>query len=324
MAQQNATSNALKPRGPVPGLFPRLFRDLGSRSYHARTRAIANARALSPGEFCSLIGMADTRLRRRRLSPIRRRKLATLILPGVWIALAGLCFLLAPSSSLHGDCFTYMLLSAVVLGSFGFLSAAGCLPEGLTFASRLQTSLTLIAGDIQDARLLPFALSHLWNSSGFINTSVRDGVKQLLPKVRAEDAEFWNADQKRTLLKLLDPPYRDPELIVRVLKALEQIGDETALPAVQRLAIMQHRKQSAPLRRGANKGFSHRVWGQDDIRQAASECQAILEARALTAQQATTLLRATYQEDATAPETLLRSLAAQSEDTPAEQLLRPQ
>jgi hypothetical protein len=205
----------------------------------------------------------------------------------------------------------------------GISPMRGCIPEGLTFNSRLQISLTLIAGDIQDARLLPFALSHLWNDAGFINTSVRDGVKQLLPKVRAEDADFWNADQKRTLLKLLDPPFGDPELIVRVLKALEQVGDESALPAVKRLAALQRPRPGDSLLGMAKKGVPYRVWGQETIGQAAITCQTILEARALSVQHASTLLRASNQE-AEASETLLRPLPVQSDITPSEQLLRPQ
>jgi len=92
----------------------------------------------------------------------------------------------------------------------------------------------------------------------------------LLPRVRASDAGFVDAEGMKALIELLREDY--DELRLALLKALEQIGDERAIPMVTDL-------RDAP-----------RV--NLDVRQAAAECLPALENRVRIARESATLLRA--------------------------------
>lgn len=138
------------------------------------------------------------------------------------------------------------------------------------------------------------------------------GLTQILPRLRASDARHITPEGMEALLYLLRRT-PDAKLTLLVLKSLEQIGDERALPLVQGLA-----KSAAYLEITTTHYGEVRF---ADIERAARETLPFLEARAEQERLRYRLLRpvAPPTDDAS---TLLRPASGVSE-TPAEQLLRP-
>ncbi len=131
--------------------------------------------------------------------------------------------------------------------------------------------------------------------------------KSLLRTVRADHEVLLTREQMRFLLELLKAPYYgDVGLQLAILKALEQIGDETAVPIVAQIA-------------------ETRQWRDvHTVRAAARECLPFLRLRAQQQQAAQTLLRASANSETVIPEMLLRPATATSAECAPEQLLRPQ
>ncbi|MCW3100055.1 MAG: hypothetical protein JWL77_5673 [Chthonomonadaceae bacterium] len=103
-----------------------------------------------------------------------------------------------------------------------------------------------------------------------VRHSAQQALVNLLPRVRASDAAYVDAEGMKALISLLREEY-DP-LRLAILQALEQIGDERAIFMVMDLRDSPH---------------IHR-----DVRQAAAECLPALENRARMARESATLLRA--------------------------------
>jgi hypothetical protein len=61
-------------------------------------------------------------------------------------------------------------------------------------------------------------------------------IKRLLPTLRADQAALMTAEQRAALYAPLNEPYFDPQLTIALLRALEQVGDYTALATVRKLA----------------------------------------------------------------------------------------
>ncbi len=148
---------------------------------------------------------------------------------------------------------------------------------------------------------------------GVLAIALRDGdypvqrvaeqaLHALLPRVRASDAAYIDNEQMAALIALIDRYPINTHMQRAVLKALEQIGDERAIPAVENLAAM-----------GPTA----------DIRNQANACLPFLLERVRLAHEHATLLRGSASPAvAAAPAQLLRP-ASGAETTPAEQLLRP-
>jgi hypothetical protein len=125
-------------------------------------------------------------------------------------------------------------------------------------------------------------------------------LKVLLPSVRQDT--ILTKDQMQVLLSLLDRPYQDVPLTLAILKALEQIGDESAIPVVERLAD---------------------EWRHNPkVTQAAQECLPSLQKRVEETKHARTLLRASSNGESVPTEMLLRPAVNATPDGP-DQLLRP-
>jgi hypothetical protein len=122
-----------------------------------------------------------------------------------------------------------------------------------------------------------------------------------LPKLKASDAHLLNDEQRGYLYQALEGS--DKQLILAILRALEQIGDEKAVPYVERLA--------------------EKAGGDRQIRETATACLPYLEARAATQRASRTLLRPSSASAVATPasNTLLRP-AQYSSPTEPEQLLR--
>jgi hypothetical protein len=154
------------------------------------------------------------------------------------------------------------------------------------------------------------------------------GLLSILPTVRASDREHVDSDAMSALLALL--PWKegmsvgtnaaDVALKLAILRALEQIGDGRAIPAVKRL-------QSPPRVAGLVLGFLDRrfhIGARDRIEQvcrAARDCLPFLEERAAAERLRDRLLRPAM-APTRGPDLLLRP-AGGSPTTPDELLLRP-
>jgi hypothetical protein len=118
-----------------------------------------------------------------------------------------------------------------------------------------------------------------------ITQNVEEALTRLLPRLTASDAHLFSEPQRESMARALKS--KDSLFVIAVLRALEQVGDEKALPEVQKLL---EKKTTDPL--------------QLQVKEAAQECLPFLKIRAEQAELARTLLRAS--SDTGSPDTLLR------------------
>lgn len=171
----------------------------------------------------------------------------------------------------------------------------------LRYASTLHKNAANLLAKFEDER----AVGPLIEGLDFGDrNAIKTALKRLLPRLKATDASLLNAKQRARLYLELKwsreyewNPFVDTEFIATILKALEQIGDETALPYVKRLARSSHRQP---------------------IRQAAQECLPFLQQRL---ENIGTLLRAADVPD-THIDTLLHPVQNTSEADPQTLLRR--
>ena len=154
------------------------------------------------------------------------------------------------------------------------------------------------AGDPRAVGVLAIALQ---DGDGLVRHGAEEALHKLLPRVRAGDAAYITADAMQALLSLLETG--SDSLRIVLLQALEQIGDERAIPYVNYLM----------------------VFGPPTVRRQAEACLPFLEERVRLARESATLLRASsLSAVAAAPEHLLRpASAASTPSVPADHLLRP-
>ena len=174
--------------------------------------------------------------------------------------------------------------------------------------------------EVSDKRLIPLGLM-LARDRSVNNTMLTATLIRFLPSLTYSDMQTWSGEQKAALLTVLELPLRDYRLALAVLKALEQIGDESALPTVQKLANM--RREIPILREDILKLFSpnlNKIAAQ--VKQQANQCLPYLTERANEQRQAQTLLRGAA-TDAPSANVLLRPATGETDPQPAEQLLRP-
>lgn len=124
-----------------------------------------------------------------------------------------------------------------------------------------------------------------------MRTLVSSALQDILPQIQASDDHLLTIEQRGRLYTVLKRARfkQDVPLMIAILKALEQIGDEKALPTVENLANIEPRNGM-----------------ERSVKEAARECLPALTERVERQRRAQTLLR-----PATAP------------NSPAELLLRP-
>lgn len=126
---------------------------------------------------------------------------------------------------------------------------------------------------------------------------------RLLPQMQSTDAERFTASQRACLHRALQG--KNAELIHAILKSFEQIGGESDIPAVMRLAQAQTGSKVAP-----------------GIQQAANDCLEFLRQKIDNDKARQSLLRAAERENSPATH-LLRPAHGLEESQREEQLLRP-
>lgn len=236
----------------------------------------------------------ETLLAKLRNVTRRRRRRQSLCLSGFWIAVCVVYFITLSNGFLPSGINLCILImgsvfytiwsmtakrdreAALALTRFADVRAVGPLAEALEFGDRETFDAAVVA------------------------------LLRLLPALKASDAPPLNAYQRECLNHQLLGGIA--ELILAILKAFEQVGDETSLPYVMQLA------------RGG--GISWAVWNQRNaIREAAQRCLPFLQARIEYARKTEALLRPA-DIHATVSISLLRPLANDPQADP-ELMLRP-
>jgi len=141
----------------------------------------------------------------------------------------------------------------------------------------------------------------------------RDALLELLPRMRASDAHLLNTQHRENLRVVLLG--QDIALIQAMLNAYQQIGDERDIPAVE--GLLSGREATTRSRKDRSKS---KVADNPDVRDAALECLAFLQAKAQQSRISQTLLRAADQPGTVSAE-LLRPVAS-TVSTDPQQLLR--
>lgn len=176
---------------------------------------------------------------------------------------------------------------------------------GLGAASQLQKEGVRKLAKNLDIR----GVGHFVDALGFRDKEVAkaatDALLVLLPRLQASDSHLLNDDQRAILHKQIRGDNTD--LILAILKALEQIGDAKAVPFVEERANEANRR--------GNRGNIRQ------IREAAQACLPALNARVELERASHTLLRAA-KSDRTDTGMLLRP-ASGAQMVDEQQLLRP-
>jgi hypothetical protein len=198
----------------------------------------------------------------------------------------------------------FVLIFAVMLGSWW---ATGHFPQGfgsigsmfsgfggmLAFSAAQQNS-TLALSRYDDVRAVgPFARGLQFQ--GKLRKAVEEELIKLLPRMQASDAHYLNDAQRSELNKQLDRKRANPDLVKAILLAWQQVGDEKAIPYVEKLI---HNEKRDP-----------------EIRQAAADCLPYLQQSAAGLKMAQTLLRAS-DGGASRPNELLRAASAETTINP--------
>ncbi len=268
--------------------LPQLLSELNDRDAKRRNAALETARKLSAEQLLELAQLESNFYKKGRRS--------ALLIIGSISAIVVILLLL-----------TYFVLHIrfpfIVFNLFTWMTPvmAALIPKNG------RRNVAKLISDTEDVRLLGTTLTMLHKSD---DNEVRRlcvvTLKRLLPLVRADQANLLSPGQREILLQQLKHPYSDTILTLDVLKALQQIGDERAIPIVEELTIQP---QFVPSDIALQ------------VQNAAIECLPYLRISAERQKMASTLLRGSGEP--VNPDILLRPAhPAQNPETDPQQLLR--
>ncbi len=265
-------------------MLPQLLRDLNSWHANVQYSAMRIARRLPPENLLKLVEMEAHHCRRRQ----RRGGLFALLVLSAALIIGYACLSQDPIAGM------------TALWGVGMTSLALAGGLSLYLPLRAHRNMATLLAQLEDPRFVGPALLMMANQQEDLNVvrSALLALQRLLPRVRADHADLFTAAHQKAMATLLG--LSDPTLNLLVLQALEQVGDESTIPAVEKLTYRRHRQVQA----------------------AAQQCLLYLRTRADQRRQAQTLLRPSGFE--AAPETLLRPVEAGGEAAYTHQLLRPQ
>jgi hypothetical protein len=198
--------------------------------------------------------------------------------------------------------------------SFGLLKillySSGAIMAALAVSSAQKNATRALEGD-DDKRIVGvWALALDYDDEQLVALARRK-LLQFLPQLNASDAPLLDEEQRGILYNALNkrPDKKDSnntELHQAILKALQQVGDERALPHVEKLAKGQGLAAAYP-----------------ELKTAAEACLPFLKERVEQIRASQTLLRASSAFDApsSGSEVLLRP-ALHAGTTPTQELLR--
>jgi hypothetical protein len=195
----------------------------------------------------------------------------------------------------------------------GFLStmaSMGGVIAGMLAVSSAQKNATRALGEFDDKQTVgAWALALEYDDKEVV-AMAREKLPKLLPQLNASDAHLLDEDQRTQLYKALHkhPNKKNPNITLHqaILKALQQVGDEKALPHVEKLA--------------KGEGIADRF---PELKVAAEACLPFLTARVEQIRASQTLLRASSAAEApSAGSDVLLRPALDAGATPAQELLR--
>lgn len=298
-------------------MLEQLLKNLNSRRKAVREAALAEARALPPDQLLQLADLEAQNYKRRMRIYNRIAWVYAIVAIG---GAACAWWSLGTHHPFFGNNFAAYSYWPFYLLTFALLPR------------QARRNVATIIEQTQDPRFVGPALTLLAEKPTSradleVKKSAMVALKNLLPQLRADQAAALTAEQRHALLIPLRPlaganskitvtgkgvglrpsksPYDDIDLTLSILKALEQVGDEKAIPIVEKLTESDATPQM-------------RI-----VKEAAEECLQFLEINVERAHQSQTLLRASDATNLIASETLLRPVIVQPDATPPEQLLRP-
>jgi hypothetical protein len=191
-------------------------------------------------------------------------------------------------------------ISVPVVPVLVVIGVAGVISIKLS-TSREQKRIVLQLLGRNDKRIIgPLILAHNWPDLDDYRGGFRRALILLLPQLQATDTILLNEKHRAELHKELT--FQDEELVIAILKALGQVGDESSLRHVERLA--------------KGPSFSQTQWR---IQEAAQQCLSALLQSVENRSPGSTLLRPS---EGNPTDVLLRPITPQKEADP-ELLLRP-
>ncbi len=270
-------------------------------------------------QAASLAAEALTTQLQQEANARRNETLATVAWSGTF--LVSMLWLIRHMSATESSLRTSLFLCFALMGSVGW---------GLCFqlgrrSYRRKRSLTDALARINDKTQVSPLIQSLQVPTTAVRSLAKQSLTALLPTLRAGDASLLDEADRKVLLRQLaifpnDPGYRDlkelfsrtayrreMDLRLAILKALEQVGGEQELAAVERLA------RGLPTLHSTLKV-------PREIREAAKACLPYLHTRADDQRAEAQLLRASCLPQSSGAD-LLRPVSACS-STPPEQLLR--
>lgn len=260
-----------------------------------------------------LMATVQTEARKFRKSQAMTRSVA--ICFGI---LMGLMLLLFVTHGLMRGKWDWDMLTSMT-GMTGVIGIAAASSKTLkTAASELST--------IEDLRAVGPLAESLQIEEKTVRTQVESALIRLLPRLQASDAYLLNTEQRACLNRVLQG--KNDELIIAILRAYEQAGDETALPYVETLARKApDNSMPARIAETAETLSDTRMEPKTssllpaNVAEAAQACLPSLRIRVEQQRASQTLLRGAS-ANSVAPGILLRAAQASAEIHP-EQLLRP-
>ncbi len=212
------------------------------------------------------------------------------------------------------------VLGAVAVAVLGHASHVNINPSGLWIVAvsavvgrRLQRKAVRRLTEFGDLRCVGFLADALHDRDRSLRPLAMARLTELLPQMKHSDAGLMSEEQKLSLYKAVrleearPPRVEEAQFLVAALGALEQIGDERALPYVE--GIAQQAPRSAEEHRVVTAASDSLPALQQRV-QNQREAARLLRPAAAPAEGADTLLRPTYGPGETDPALLLRASEA--------------
>jgi hypothetical protein len=240
-----------------------LLRELETSKQAAAINARLGGR-LDPAEADAVLARLSVEAKKRK----RRRRITT----AVGIAYAAIFLALFLGWLGHGY-FTgrWAHFPWQMFQSFQFVGIFG----GAAAASRFQKNATAVLAQFDDPRYVGPLAEALEYGDKNTASLARSALTRLLPALRPDQGELLNDDQRAVLGRALFSNDSQQPLVLAIVKALEQVGDERDCAAVKRLA-----------------GGEGALGKHATVREAAAACLPYVEQRAEQNRAASTLLRA--------------------------------
>ena len=172
-----------------------------------------------------------------------------------------------------------------------------------TLARKERARLSRTLAQCDDVRAVGPLIEALFLRNRNVTAEAAEALKRLLPRLQAEDADLLTEGQCAYLRLYLAFRGEDPDLVLAIVKAYEQIGRNDDLLFVQKLAAGKGKAGKDRRVQEAAQAYLDYVRKQEELRQAP---QVLLRASGSADVSTETLLRAAEGAPDAAPDQLLR------------------